>query len=255
VIIAHAPDRTLLVAQPAHAALSGQFARAWDFAALPALAEDAREAVCLGIALHDLSWIDFEAAPSFNPATGLPHGFREVPARRHAPRWAASVDQAAGFGPWPALLASRHGIRIYEKFFRRDRAEPADVAAADAFLAAQHARFGALCAAAGANEAAAHQADLLTGACDWLSLLFCGDPMRTARVPEVPMVSGVSEVEVRLLDKVGTIAPWPFAAPRVAFTCAARALPAGARFGDEATMRAGLAAAVPVTLRWALEQG
>lgn len=247
-------DRLLLVAQPAHAALSGQVAAAWDFAGLPAVAEDARAAVVLGIALHDLSWIGFEAAPSLNAATGLPHGFRELPAGRQAARWAASVDQAGAFGPWPALLVSRHGVRIYGTFFRRDRAEASDIAAVDAFLAAEEARFPALRAAAGATADAARQADLLTGACDWLSLLFCGDPMRTPRVPHVPLAGGVGEVEVRLAGAEGTITPWPFAQPTVALSVPARALPAGTRFADEGAMRAGLAGAEPVTLRWTLRR-
>lgn len=254
-ILVEQPDRLLLVAQPAHAALSAQFAAAWDFAGLPAVAAEAREAIVLGIALHDLSWVDFEAAPSFNPETGRPHGFREVPARRHAARWAASVDQAGAFGPWPALLASRHGVRIYRTFFRRDRAEPADIAAADAFLAAEDARFERLRAAAGATADAAHQADLLTGACDWLSLLFCGDPFRTPRVPQVPLAGGLGEVEVRLSEEQGTISPWPFAAEQVALSVPARALPAGTRFADEAAMRAGLAGAQAVTLGWTLRRG
>lgn len=243
-------DRLLLIAQPAHAALSGQFARAWNFAALPALPASAREAVILGVTLHDLSWIGFEAAPTLNPATGLPYLFREVPARLHAPRWAASVDQAGAFGAWPALLVSRHGVRIYEQFFPRAHAAALDAAAADAFLAGERARYPALLAATGADRAAAAEADLLVGACDWLSLLFCGDPMRKPRVPHVPLAGGAGTVEVALGR--ATITPWPFALPRVAFGCEARVLPADAHFADEATMRRALAAAPREELHWEL---
>jgi hypothetical protein len=252
-ILLREAGRILLVAQPAHAHLSGQFARAWDFAALPSLPESSREAVVLGITLHDLSWIGFEAAPTLNPATGLPHLFREVPARLHAPRWAASVDQAGAFGAWPALLVSLQGVRIYETFFPRARAAPEDVAAADAFLAGEHARRPTLMAAAGAGEASVAEADRLLGACDWLSLLFCGDPMRSPRVPEAPLGGGAGEIEVRLDQaRNGTITPWPFAADHVAFACEARVLPADARFTDEGAMRAALAAAPRETLRWTL---
>jgi hypothetical protein len=245
--------RLLLVAQPAHAQLSGQFARAWDFSALPHVPEAAREAVILGITLHDLSWVGFEAAPTLNTATGLPHMFREVPAHLHTARWAASVDHAGAFGAWPALLVSLHGIRIYEKFFPRARAAAEDVVAADAFLAGERTRHAALLRAAGASAEAAFAADLLTGACDWMSLLFCGDPMRTARVPDVPLRSGVGEIEVRLDGaREGTITPWPFAADHVCFTCEARVLPADARFDDEGAMRATIAAAPRERLGWRL---
>lgn len=243
-----ADGRLLLIAQPAHAALSGQFARAWDFSALPSVPEAARDAVALGVTLHDLSWIGFEAAPTLNPATGLPFLFREVPARLHTGRWAASVDQAGAFGAWPALLVSLQGVRIYEKFFPRARAAAEDAAAADAFLAHEHRRLPALRAATGASGAAVAEADRLLGACDWLSLLFCGDPMRSPKVPDVPLPGGAGEIEVDLAR--GTIAPWPFAAPRVAFTCEARVLPEDTRFADEAAMRATLAAAPRETLRW-----
>jgi hypothetical protein len=254
-ILLREADRLLLVAQPAHAHLSGQFARAWDFSALPQVAETAREAVILGITLHDLSWVGFEAAPTLNRATGLPHLFREVPAHLHAARWAESVDQAGAFGGWPALLVSLHGIRIYEKFFPRARAAAEDVAAADAFLAGERARHADLLRAADANAAAATQADLLTGACDWMSLLFCGDPMRTARVPDVPLRGGVGEIEVRLDSaRQGTIAPWPFAVDHVRFTCEARVLPADARFDDEGAMRAAIAAAPREQLGWRLSR-
>ena len=252
-ILLREPGRLLLIAQPAHAHLSGQFARAWDFAALPSVDAGARNDVILGITLHDLSWIGFEAAPTLNPATGLPHLFREVPARLHAPRWAASVDQAGAFGAWAALLVSLQGVRIYETFFPRARAAAEDVAAADAFLAAEHARLPALKRAAGASDAAAGEADRLLGACDWLSLLFCGDPMRKPRVPHAPLPGGVGEIEVRLdAGRRGTIVPWPFAAPRVTFTCEARVLAGDARFEDEAAMRAALKQAPHEVLRWEL---
>jgi len=252
-ILLREPGRLLLIAQPAHAQLSGQFARAWDFAALPSVDAGAVNDVILGITLHDLSWIGFEAAPTLNPATGLPHLFREVPARLHAPRWAASVDQAGSFGAWPALLVSLQGVRIYQTFFPRARAAPEDVAAADAFLAGEHARLPALREAAGAGEAAAAEADRLLGACDWLSLLFCGDPMRSPRVPHVPLVGGVGAIEVQLdAARRGTIAPWPFATPRVGFRCEARVLPGNARFADEAAMRKALSEAPREALRWEL---
>lgn len=266
-ILARRGGALLAIAQPAHAQLSARFARAWDFSALPALPEAAREDVALGIALHDLSWAGFEAAPTLNPATSLPHGFREVPARLHAPRWAASVAEAGSFGPWPALLVSLQGIRIYRRFFRRDRAAPEDIAAADTFLAAEDARLPALVAATGAGQAAADQADLLLGACDWLSLLFCGDGLRAPTVPDVPLradagLGGVGEVTVRLSDSfapeaetTGTIEPWPFAAAAVRLSVPARVLPEGAGWTEEAAMRAALAAAPVVRLRWNLARG
>lgn len=261
-ILARRGGVLLAIAQPAHAHLSAQFARAWDFSALPDVPAAAVEDIVLGIALHDLSWAGFEAAPTLNPATRLPHGFREVPARLHAPRWARSVEEAGAFGPWPALLVSRQGIRIYRKFFRRDRAAPEDIAASDKFLEAEDLRQDRLVAATGAGPAAADQADLLLGACDWLSLLFCGDALRAPTVPDVPLAGGTGQVTVRLSDKFipgaeveGSLDPWPFAASELRLSVPARELPEDAGWDEGGAMRAALAEAPVVALRWRLARG
>lgn len=244
-IIRRDPDAIRLVPQPAHAHLAAQLARAWDFSALPAIGA-AREDVLLGIALHDLAWANWESAPTLNDATDLPHGFREVRARTHSALWANAVRDAEAFGRWPALLVSLQGSRIYGEFFRRDRAEPQDLEAVDAFLPAQLAIQARL--ADGIDPAAVQQANALLGAVDWLSLLLCGDTIRSATVPFCPLAGGSGDVTVH----PATMTPWPFSADRLELAADCIVLPPDARFVDAPAMHAALRAAARASLRWRL---
>jgi hypothetical protein len=36
---------------------------------------------------HDCAWLPWEAAPDFDPATGLPRAFNAVPGHAHVPMW------------------------------------------------------------------------------------------------------------------------------------------------------------------------
>jgi hypothetical protein len=248
VIIRRDPDAIRLVPQPAHAHLAAQLARAWDVSALPAIGA-AREDVLLGIALHDLAWAAWESAPTLNDATGLPHGFREVRARTHSALWAQAVRDAEAFGRFPALLVSLQGSRIYGEFFRRDRAEAPDLAVVDAFLPAQVAIQTRL--ADGIDPEAVRQANLLLGAVDWLSLLLCGDTIRSATVPACPLAGGPGDVTLH----PATMTPWPFSTDVLELAADCIVLPADARFADPASLHDALRQAPRATLRWRLARG
>src|SRR5258705_11724462 len=62
------PEGKVAVAQPAHAWISGQLARAWGnerFGTVEPLAE-----VCLAAEQHDVPWIEWERRPALDPRTG-----------------------------------------------------------------------------------------------------------------------------------------------------------------------------------------
>jgi hypothetical protein len=95
------PD-VIAISQPMHAWVAGQLLKAWN--------EALAEPVLLAAEQHDLGWLDWEVAPSFDETTGRPHLFRDIGASVHAPMWAAAVDRAQGaWGAHVALLISRHG--------------------------------------------------------------------------------------------------------------------------------------------------
>src|SRR3546814_5390717 len=85
-------DETIAITQPSHAWLSGQIVRAWgnDVFAKP----EPFEEVCLGAEQHDIGWLDWEAAPTLNAETGLPHTFHELGAEDHTRLWTGGVGYA-----------------------------------------------------------------------------------------------------------------------------------------------------------------
>src|SRR5271170_7316932 len=124
------PSGVLAVSQPTHAWISGQILRAWH--------ERLDEPLLLAGEQHDIGWLDWEMAPTFNPETRRPHLFREIGAAVHSPMWRQGVERAlAAWGPHVALLISRHGGVIYRRYTDRHRISEADAAAAQNYLNAQ----------------------------------------------------------------------------------------------------------------------
>jgi hypothetical protein len=234
----------LAVSQPMHALVSGQMLRAWG---APGFARpDPFEEVATACAQHDLAWMPWEAAPTLDPATGRPHGFRAILARDHAPMWAAGVAQAvAAWGPAVGWMISRHGSRIYAQYQDRHRAGPEDADAASAYEAAQAPLRARLQALSGLPEAVLERGAALVQATDALSLAACGGIATLGWAGRAPLAGG-GEVPLAVAERgagVLAVAPWPFAVPEVPLAWTARRFAPGTRWGDEAAMRADVAAA------------
>ena len=81
---------------------------------------------------HDVTWLCWETAPTFDRETGLPHPFTKLGPAVHAPMWARGVEIArAAYGLWPALLISLHGTRVYTEYMDPESLSPEDHAAID----------------------------------------------------------------------------------------------------------------------------
>jgi hypothetical protein len=169
------------VAQPGHAWLAGQIVRAWgnDDFARPAPLEE----VCLGAEQHDIAWLAWEAAPTLNPATGLPHRFHEVPLADRLRDWGRGVRLAlAAYGRYPALLVSLHADTIYAPLLDAGGLDGDDLALVRVFLGEQHAFQRAACEALACDRRhaghvgseALERNRLLVAAADGLSLAVCG---------------------------------------------------------------------------------
>jgi hypothetical protein len=238
------PDGSwLAVSQPMHALVSGQMLRAWGGGAF--LAPDPFEDVATACAQHDVAWMGWEAAPTFDAATGRPTQFRNVGARDHAPMWAEGVERAiASWGPWVGLLVSRHGSRIYASYQDRHRVSDADIAAAETYQREQTALRARLMALVGATEQQVEDAAALVAVTDALSLAACGG-IETLGWSGLAPLAGGGTVPLRLEEGQGvmTVDPWPFAVAEVKLSWTARRFAPGTRFADSAAMRAGLAAA------------
>jgi Protein of unknown function (DUF3891) len=176
------PSRLLAISQPTHAWISGQILRAWN--------EALGKPLLLAAEQHDIGWLDWETAPTFNPQTGRPHLFREIGAAVHSPMWRHGVERALGaWGAHVALLISRHGGVIYRRYTNRHRIGEADAAAARAYLETQAPMEAAWAKMLGLDAAALTKQTMLVALVDTLSLALCGE-LKTPIELEAPNASG-----------------------------------------------------------------
>jgi hypothetical protein len=223
----------IAIGQPAHAWVSGQLARAWGNERFGAV--EPWEDVCLAAEQHDAGMAAWETRPTFNPETGLPRSFMELPLDEHLEIWWSAAPLVMAQSPYAALLVSMHGSALYE---RRDldRLAPADAERVRAFLAGQRELQERLVADLDVDAGTVRRHQRLIWTWDSLSLgLLLGWPPFTLRA--VP--AGDEELDVEVAG--GTLDPWPFAAPAVTVRCDGRRL-AGPYASQEA-MRAALESA------------
>jgi hypothetical protein len=226
----------LAISQPTHAWISGQLLRAWD--------ESFAEPLLLAAEQHDIGWMDWETAPSFDPQTGRPHRFRDVGAAVHAPMWTNGVQRALGaWGSHVALLVSRHGGVIYRRYSDRHRIAEADATAAQGFLQTQAPIEETWARALGLDAATLNRETALVALVDTLSLALCGE-LKAPLDLEAPDRDGELKT-LRLVERPlhpfdFILSPWPFRAEVVTVEGEARPLPAEGRFADEAAMQAWL---------------
>jgi hypothetical protein len=230
------PSGVLAISQPTHAWISGQILRAWD--------EPLSEPLLLAAEQHDIGWLDWETAPTFNPQTGRPHLFREIGAAVHSPMWRKGVERALGaWGAHVALLVSRHGGVIYRRYTDRHRISEADAAAARTYLETQAPMEAAWAKTLGLDGAALQKQTTLVALSDTLSLALCGE-LKTPIEVEAPNARGGTET-LRLTERPGhpfdfVLSPWPLRTDLLTVEGEARPLRATGRFDDEAAMRTWL---------------
>jgi Protein of unknown function (DUF3891) len=239
-------SNVLAISQPAHAWISGQLLRAWG--------EPLGEPLLLAAEQHDIGWLDWEAAPSFDPETGRPHLFRHVGAATHAPMWTRGVDRAlAAWGAHVALLISMHGALIYRRFFDRHRMSEADARAMENYLATQASRDATWMQALRLDPAVVRKESSLVAFVDALSLALCGGLKAPPITLEAPAQNG-DLMQIGLTERPGrpfefVLAPWPFSVDALAVEGVARPLPSGGRFSSEAAMRSWLASPAQQTFK------
>ena len=246
-------DGVLAIGQASHAWLSGQLARAWGNEQFGPV--EPWEEVCLAADQHDVGMAAWDLEPSFNPETGLPHSFMEMPLDVHTELWLDGPRRLVSQSAYAALLVSMHGWRLYR---RRDldRSPPAEAARIREFLAAQEAFQAQLTARLNGHPGVAAEVrernSLLLWTWDYLSLALCLD-WAPATAQGAPLLDGQADLELTPAGAGSlTIEPWPFQAEAVLVRCEGRRLPE--RFRNESEMRRGLSAASAETLELKLER-
>jgi hypothetical protein len=123
-LIRPADEGSILISQPAHAWVSGQLARAWRRDETEPI--EPFEEVCLAAEQHDIGWLTWESSPVLNQKTGLPFAFYEMPRREHIQIWTRARRFATTMNRYAALLISRHGTGLFERYGPRDDAPDAE---------------------------------------------------------------------------------------------------------------------------------
>jgi len=247
----------LAIGQPAHAALSGQLARAWGNEQFGTV--EPFEQVCLAAEQHDVGWSMLDLDPSFNPEVGRPRSFLEMPLSVHLDLWRRGPRSLLSQDRYVALLVSLHGWRLYE---RRDlgRLPRSHAEAIRRYLADQRSFQAELLASLQADAQTAGWADerlvernsLLLWTWDYVSLALCLDwtPATAKRAP-----TRAGTVDIRISSGTGAAAtqldPWPFATESVTVRTEGRRLPA--RCESEEDMRRKFALAPWESLELRLE--
>jgi hypothetical protein len=230
VVLREEPDGGILaIAQPAHAALAGRLAGAWDDELAPGLA--------LATTHHDDVWAQRDARPPFNRATGRPTDLFELVNEDRIPMWSRAPEVAGPLGPEAELWVLRHAERLHADD---------DEAPVKAMVATISARIDALLEELRAvsphfDDAAVARGTSLLKLFDTLSLRLCFGFAE-------PVDAGVLRLTPRG-DAVG-VAPWPFEGSRVDTFVEGRRLPD--RLADQAALDAAWLATEPVAVPVAL---
>ncbi len=245
-------DRTIVITQPAHAALSAQLAHGWGNDRFGEV--EPRDAVSLGALLHDIGWLDWEQSPTLNPSTGLPHSFMQLSTRVHLDIWNSASRRALMFGRYPALLTSMHFTGLYERFhdYSRDSEEDARDARAlvDHELAFQNELVAALRSdatmAAAAGDAQLNRNRQLVALWDGMSLAICHGIAEPREFRNAPTSNGGVDVTLTMSNADVIVDPWPFRKDRVVVTVDGRILTR--TFDDQVAMQDAVANASWITL-------
>jgi hypothetical protein len=248
----------LVIGQPSHAWLSGQLARAWGNERFGAV--EPFEAVCLAAEQHDIGWASRDLEALFNPETGWPHSFMDLPLGIHLELWTDAPRLLIAQSRYAALLVSMHGRRLYQA---RDLAElpPAKAEAIRRFLGQQEALQAKLLAslqadpgtAASADERLVERNSQLIRTWDRLSLAVC-QGSQEAIAKETPTRNGSVDLMLVSEDegRVWRLDPWPLQEPVVAVHCEGRRLKR--RYENEDEMRDALDRAPWETLELELRE-
>ena len=218
-----------LIAQPDHAALSGDLAANFVSRHFPTIDAD----IARAIALHDAGWSMFppEANPELPPAISedfKPRSFIEFPPQDFLRAWTGSIERAETICPAGGVMVSRHFASLAEFRLREQMDGESDQCLIRNFLDREAARQQRLSAASGIT---AQQSDDLLKVlqfCDVLSLYLCCGADEEV---EFPQRFGGETVRLKRVEDGYSLTPSPFqsdsSSPRtITLSVAARKYPA-----------------------------
>lgn len=229
------------IGQPAHAWLAAQVARVWGTGEL--LASARPEEFALGVAQHDIAWVDWDRRPPLHAPARRAAAFFEGSAAERVAIWRDAARRVVLQSPYAALLVSLHARNIHDAY-----ADPAGDPALAAMLEDQRALRDGLIDGLGLDRAAAEADGRRLFALDALSLRLC----HRWDDGELPEVDGTTIALRWTGPDAATLDPWPLQVDELEVALHARVLTE--RFDDEAALHRALDAAPWVPMRWTLRR-
>ena len=228
-IVRDAGDSFLLITQPDHARLAHDIVAAMRTE--PILQTASRGTVLFATREHDNGWIEVDAEPTIDPATGRPGDFIAGPARVKHELWPRGIRRAAQSDPRAGALIAQHAITVYAYRTTEPEWQP--------FFGAITALRNDLLDRIGAADGAAREQFDREYRCvrlgDSFSLQFCNGwttPQQTY------------DYTAELRGSALVMSPDPFGGGTVRLRVLARRVPAR-RYASDADLRRTVARAVP----------
>lgn len=116
-IVRRAGGHLLLITQPDHAALSASILEVWRGDGLPDRAS--RQTVLFAAREHDNGWIEPDAAPEVDLATGRPYDFTNAPDAVKQAIWPRGIARLVPENAIAAALVAQHALTVLDHY--RDR--------------------------------------------------------------------------------------------------------------------------------------
>jgi AcrR family transcriptional regulator len=210
----------ILIPQIQHALLAADLFQNWVFAERSEkLVEPLRKELLLAVAKHDDGWADWDRDPRFDPQSGRPVDFREMPLEASLRIWRRSIQLAAEIGNLAGAVVAGHFLNLLQHVdlsAMESRQQRAAEKFRKEFLHARKvwlARWGSENPQLPAMRAPEFALQLLQGF-DRMSLWLCCGEQRVSP----PLYLG-NQHSVLLEDR-GTVisaAPWPFVTEELVF--------------------------------------
>ena len=248
--------RFLLISQPAHAWMSGQFARAWGNKSFSRF--QPFEQVCFAAEQHDVGFLQWECEPTLNETTGLPFTFEDLPEQLHFDIWRTGISQLRPICPYASLIVSMHFSTLCERYHnppsdRNDsecgrylQEQQENREAIIRMLRTDHLLEEAL------KDLVLDYHRNLLATWDLLSLQLCRGRSEEFILPQVPIWGGgAHDILVRKIgktDNIWQLEPWPFREPLLTTVCEAKLI--SGRFDDPKKMQEALREADRITLEF-----
>jgi hypothetical protein len=236
------------VTQQEHARMCAELGRAWGNERFGPVDPE----VVLASEQHELGMLEWDRAPSLDPASGLPATVRRMDPSAHLPLRLLGPERLREQSPHAALLASLHHTSFYERppmhglLRRRGRQIRSYLTRSERFQRELRAELGV-------PEPELERGWRLVRAWDGLSHILLHGRAPTA-LQQVPAAGG-ELVAIHLTPRDGALSldPWPFSTDRLSISVG------GARllrsFSEEEEMQEALRRAPRAELSWQLLPG